>query len=114
MAKRKIVLVFTAWVEDRSDELRATELEGMGGEDEYGGKLEDLAEYMALEELRGWSEAGPQQMGGRIEQVLNSPGGEAMVFEGSDCQVTLSETFCVGAAWITALEGERPGDRRDG
>lgn len=114
MAKRKVVLVFTGWVEDRSDELRKAELDGMGGEAEYGGKLEDLTEYMAQEARRGWSEAGPQQMGGRIERALNSPGGEEMVFEGSDCHVTLSEVSCVRAYWITAIEGERPTDRKEG
>jgi hypothetical protein len=114
MAKRKMLVTLTLWVTDRADDLRKEELEGMGGEAEYGSKLEDLTEYMEQEEGRGWSEASPHPISGLIERALNADAVEEMIFEGSDCQCTISEVTAIEAKWIGFIEGERPADRKEG
>jgi hypothetical protein len=112
--RRKMQLTMTLWVTDLPDEVRKENLDGMGGEEEYGSRLEDLHEYMEQEAKAGWSEGDPRGVAGRIESHLSSKHMQEVLFEGSDSFVTIDEVTCMDEKWIGEPEGDRPADRSDG
>ena len=112
MAKRTLRAVLCITVEDMSDEERASDLEGMGGEAEYG-KLPDLTEYLAEEAEKGWSEGSPVSLASVLANFVTEHTSPDM-FAGTDKFVQFTEAGVTSAEWADEAKGDRPADRKEG